>query len=370
MFKTLRSQMKLIFIIVTIFFALSIYIGYGIYTRGRGTSASSSSTTAAIVNGVPISVALLNSAVRNELSNYKAEDLKNLTKEDFENIRRNVLQALINYELIYQEAVKEGLKPSSKEIDDAISNIEKRFSTKEEFLSFLQKQGIALADLRKGLERELTVNKMLRKIQESVVINENQIKEIYEKYKDVLVEPKKFEIAYKVFNDPQKAEELYKQLKEGKKWEELEPELKPEKRSLQELPTSFSENEKELKENSPFMIKSEEASWVGYVFSTIPSRQKSYEEVKEQLENILKYTEGLEARRKFILSLREKADIKYPDPSLAPLPPSEDKKTENTEETLTKEATSSKDKEENKSTEAKQTEKPESKATEGIQNKQ
>lgn len=369
MFKTLRSQMKLIFVIVTIFFALSIYIGYGIYTRG-GESAPSPSTAAAIVNGVPISIALLNSALRNELSNYRAEDLKNLTKEDFENIRRNVLQALINYELLYQEAIREGLKPSPKEIDEAISNIEKRFSTKEEFLSFLQKQGIALADLRRGLEREITVNKMLRKIQESVVIDENQVKELYEKYKDVLVEPKKFEIAYKVFNDSQKAEELYNQLKEGKKWEELEPDIKPEKRSLNELPNAFSENEKELKENSPFMIKSEEASWVGYVFSTIPPRQKSYEEVKEELTNILRYTEGLEARRKFILSLREKADIKYPDPSLAPLPPPEEGKTKSKEEGLTKEAISSQDKEEGKANETKPKEQPQEKATEGVQNKQ
>ncbi|KUK13140.1 MAG: hypothetical protein XD52_1576, partial [bacterium 42_11] len=65
MFKTLRSQMKLIFIIVAVFFALSIYVGYGVYTRGRGASNPPPSTTAALVNGVPISTALLNSAVRN-----------------------------------------------------------------------------------------------------------------------------------------------------------------------------------------------------------------------------------------------------------------------------------------------------------------
>ncbi|MCS7233284.1 MAG: SurA N-terminal domain-containing protein [Synergistetes bacterium] len=369
MFKTLRNQMKLIFIIVTIFFALSIYIGYDIYTRGKGSPTHSPSTTAAIVNGVPISTALLNAAIRNELSNYKAEDLKKLTKEDFENIRRNVLQALINYELVYQEAIKEGLKPSSKEIDDAISNIEKRFSTKEEFLNFLQRQGISLADLRKGLERELTVNKILRKIQENVVIDENQIRSIYEKHKDALVEPKKFEIAYKVFNEFQKAEEFYKQLKSGKKWEEIEPEIKPQARSLYELPKSFSENEGELKENSPFLIKGEETSWVGYVFSIIPPRQKSYEEVKKQLESILKYTEGLEAQRKFILSLREKADIKYPDPSLAPLPPSQDKKAESEEEKLTKESTPVKDSIEKSSTETK-SEETERKTPKENQNKQ
>lgn len=325
MFKTLRSQMKLIFIIVTVFFALSIYVGYGVYTRGRGSS-TPPTTTAAIVNGVPISTALLNAAVKNQLSSYKSEELKNLTKEDFDNIRRNVLQALINYELLYQEALKEGLKPSPKEIDDAIANIEAKFTTKEEFLSFLQRQGATLSDLKRELEREIAVNKLLQKIQDSVVVNENQIKEIYEKYKGQLVEPAKFEIAYKVFDDPKKAEELYGNLKSGKKWEELEPEIKPEKKSLSELPKAFSENEKDLKVGSPFIIKTQESTFVGYVFSTTPSRQKSYEEVKGQIENILKYTEGLEARRRFILSLREKADIQYPDPSLAPLPQPEDKK--------------------------------------------
>jgi len=300
---------------------LSIYIGYGIYTRGRGT-APASTTAAAIVNGVPISVALLNSALRNELSNYKTEDLKNLTKEDFENIRRNVLQALINYELLYQEAVKEGLKASSKEIDEAITVIEKRFPTKEEFLSFLQRQGIAISDLRRELEREITVNKILQRVQEGVKVEEKSVKDLYEKYKSAFVEPKKYEIVYKIFNNQSEAEEFYKKLASGKKWEELYPETKPEKRSLSELPKAFSQNEKELKENSPFIIKSEEASWVGYVFSITPSRQKTYEEVKDHIENILKYTEGLEARRKFILSLREKANITYPDPSLAPLPPS------------------------------------------------
>ncbi|MDK2871711.1 MAG: foldase protein PrsA [bacterium] len=358
MFKTLRSQMKLIFIIVAVFFALSIYVGYGVYTRGRGASNPPPSTTAALVNGVPISTALLNSAVRNQLSNYKTEDLKNLTKEDFDNIRRNVLQALINYELLYQEAIKEGLKPSSKEIDEAITNLEKRFTTKEEFLSFLQRQGITLSDLRRGLEREIAVNKILRKIQDSVVINEAQIKEIYEKYKEFLVEPQKFEIAYKAFRDPQKAEEMYENLKSGKKWEEIEQEVKPEKKTLSELPKVFAEHEKDLKVGSPFIIKGEEETFVGYVFSITPSRQKTYEEVKDQLENILKYTEGLEARRKFILSLREKADIKYPDPNLAPLPPSQ----EETPESLTTEATTS------QKTEQKQQQEPTSPSTPGSSN--
>lgn len=326
MFRSLRNQMKLIFIIVTVFFAISIYVGYGIYRGQRSTPSPSSA--AAIVNGVPISTALLNSALRNELSNYKPEDLKNLTKEDFENIRRNVLQALINYELLYQEGLKEGLKATPKEIDDAISSIEKRFSTKEEFLNFLQRQSITLADLKRGLEREITVNKVLKKVQDSVKIEEDSVKALYEKYKSVFVEPQKYEIAYKAFNDPKEAEALFEKLKNGQKWEELEPEIKLEKKSLAELPKAFSDNEKELKEGAPFIIKSEEASWVGYVSSITPSRQKSFEEVKPQIENILKYTEGLEARRKFILSLREKAEITYPDPSLAPLPAPEGKATE------------------------------------------
>ncbi len=322
MFKTLRNQMKLIFIIVAIFFAFSIYLGYGAYLRGRR-AGGGTPTTAAIVNGVPISKATLNSALRRELSQYKPEELRKMKKEEFENIRRSVLQGLINYELLYQEAIKEGLKPSSKEIDDAIKSFERKFPSKEEFLRFLRRQGVTISDLRRGLEKDLAVRKLLNKIQESVKVDEKEIRNLYEKYKKAFVEPQKYEIAYLELKDPQKAEEIYKELESGKKWSDVAPKAKPEKKSLRELPKQFVKEEKNLKAKAPFIIKDdkEKKYWVGYVFSIIPPKQKSYEEVKKQLERILKYTEGAEARRKFIMALRAKAEIKYVDPTLAPPPP-------------------------------------------------
>ncbi|MCD6362905.1 MAG: SurA N-terminal domain-containing protein [Synergistetes bacterium] len=344
MFKTLRSQMKLIFIIVAIFFAFSIYLGYGAYLRGRRTGGAP--TTAAIVNGVPISKAALNSTLRRELSRYKPEDLRNMKKEEFEKIRRSVLQGLINYELLYQEALKEGLKPSSKEIDDAIKSFEKKFPSKEEFLRFLRRQGVTVSDLKRGLEKDLAVRKLLSKIQENVKVNEKEIRNLYEKYKKAFVEPKKYEIAYLELKDSKKAEEIYKELQSGKKWSDIAPKSKPEKKSLRELPKQFSKEEKEFKAKSPFIIKDdkEKKYWVGYVFSIIPPKQRSYEDVKKQLEQILRYTEGAEAQRKFILALRAKAEIKYIDPSLAPPPPAPKEKKAAKEEAKPKQKESNKGK--------------------------
>ena len=120
---------------------------------------------AAVVNGQPIS--------RLEVVG-QAE--KQVGKQTLENLKRNIL--------IEQEAKKQNVSVSEKEIDDEIKKLENNLSKQGQKLDqVLEVQGMTKEDLRRLIRLDRLVSKMVGK---DVKVTDKEVEEYVEKNKDLL----------------------------------------------------------------------------------------------------------------------------------------------------------------------------------------
>ncbi len=119
---------------------------------------------AAQVNRIPIPA----SSVEREVRNYLRQiGHKELSPSRMMRLRREVLERLIDEELIYQEALKQGGKISPEEIEAEVDRIRKRFPDERDFDAALVREGLTLDAVREGVRRFILVRKMWSEISPS-----------------------------------------------------------------------------------------------------------------------------------------------------------------------------------------------------------
>ena len=92
------------------------------------------------------------------------------------------LDQAIKSELLYQQAVKEGIKIDQKLVDDDFKSVKMSFPNEQSFKDFLQAVGYGENELRTEIERRFVVNSYLKdKIALQVRVAEKDAKDYYDK---------------------------------------------------------------------------------------------------------------------------------------------------------------------------------------------
>lgn len=120
------------------------------------------SQVVAVVNQTPITALELDEAVNSLLP--RAFGHRQLSEERIAEIKKEVLEDLIQKELLYQEAKRKNIQISPQEIEAGVTKIRKRFSSEKEFMSALKKSGLTLEKVRFGIERFLAIGKVLAEV--------------------------------------------------------------------------------------------------------------------------------------------------------------------------------------------------------------
>ncbi len=94
-----------------------------------------------------------------------------------------VIGQMIDETLIHQEAEKQEVSVSSDEIDAEIKELEESYGGSEQLEAEMELRGISMDELRKQIETTLIVEKILL---DDIEITEEEKKEFYEEYKDVI----------------------------------------------------------------------------------------------------------------------------------------------------------------------------------------
>lgn len=94
-----------------------------------------------------------------------------------------VVGQMIDEELIYQEAAAKGVEVTDDEIDAEIKDLEDNYGGSDELQKELDARNISEEKLREQIQTTLLVEKML---EDKIEITEDEMKEFYEEYKDVL----------------------------------------------------------------------------------------------------------------------------------------------------------------------------------------
>jgi len=165
------------------------------------------------------------------------EFLKGKTGEEREReikrLENSFLNDLINMKLQLQEARRIGLSVSESEVNEAISEIKRKYHlTDEALLNSLKAEGFTLEEYRTRLAEQILLSKVVNfEVKNSIVISDKEIDEYYEANKEKYKGKEKVRIRQIFFALPEdesqralieaKAEEIVKRLEEGEDFAEL-----------------------------------------------------------------------------------------------------------------------------------------------------
>jgi len=316
MLQILRKKMKFILILMVAFFGISIFYGLGQYRSDQRQT-----YYIAQVNESGITSNQLENAYLNTLSQYDEATLSSLDQSAIVSFKKNILNQLIDYELLYQQGLKEKSKITNDEINLEIDKIKDNFSSPEEFDGALKANNITLTQLKEDIKRQLSINLIIDKTRKQVNISDEELLEYYNENEESFLEPEQVRARHILVETEEGANNLLLQLKEG-----LTDfaELAKEKSIGPSAPNGgdlgfFARGEmvKEF-EDAAFSLEPGEISEVvqtqfGYHIIKCEERKEKYspnfEEAKEQISNTLKFQGEDEAILALISKLREEATI-------------------------------------------------------------
>ena len=297
--------MKFIIILLVAFFGISIFYGLGQYR-----SSQRQTYYIAEVNKSGITSNQLQSSFLNAISRYDDAVLSSLDQSAIVSFKKNILNQLIDYELLYQHAQKEKVKISNDEINLEIDKIKDNFSSPEEFNEALKANNITLVRLKEDIKRQLMINSILEETRNQVSISDEELLEYYNDNKESFLEPEQVHARHILVETEEEANNLLLQLKEGlTDFAELakEKSIGPSAPSGGDL--GFFTRGQMVKEFEDAAFSLEPGKISGVV-----QTQFGYhiiEEAKERINNTLKYQRENEAITAFTSKLREEAVIVF-----------------------------------------------------------
>ena len=133
------------------------------------------------VNGVPIRASRLEAVVDAERIRRGATQPS--TDEERE-IRHGSLELLIRSELVYQAAVKRGIKVSDAAIEEELGVARSQFAGETEYLAYLRESGVTTDDLRRDARRRLMMQGYVDSVVHNVVTEPAQARKLYDQRVD------------------------------------------------------------------------------------------------------------------------------------------------------------------------------------------
>lgn len=139
------------------------------------------SRIAAVVNGDMITVRELDKALRTELAGQKVDPAKN--PQMAAEVRKAVLNRMINDKILIQEAAKEKIEVSDADVDAAMDRIVKDSQlSRDVFFKQMAKEGMSEKDFRDRLYVQLVSQRLMsRNVVNKVVVTEDEINDYYRK---------------------------------------------------------------------------------------------------------------------------------------------------------------------------------------------
>jgi len=314
--RIIRKKMKILLIIVIAFFGISIFYGLGQYR-----SSQQRKLYIAEVNGVGITFNQWQTAFSNAISRYDDITLSSMDQSLINSFKKNVLEQIINYELLFQQAKKEKVKISKGDINLEIDKIKDSFSSPEEFNEVLKANKLTLTQLKDDIKRQLMIQYILEEAKNKINITDDELLEYYNKNKESFFESEKVHARHILVETEEEAKNIIRQLNEGIiDFAELakEKSMCPSAENGGDL--GFFARGQMVKEfeDVAFSLKPGEISDIvktEFGYHIIKSEEKkeehspSFEEVKDQINSILRYQRENEETLALISKLKEEANI-------------------------------------------------------------
>jgi len=265
---------------------------------------------------------------------------KPLTCAQIASIQKEVIESLIRREILYQESRKAGIKIDKKDIDKEIDILKKKFLSDAEFKNELARRNLSEDTLRAQLERGLLIQKHVeQQFLKKVKVTDADVMAYYESHLSALKQPLQVRVSHILIqtdskSEPsrkqearRKAEQILKDLKDGKDFKTIAREQSdgPTRTSGGDLGYIKKGQLEKQFESVVFNLKTEEISDVietnyGFHLFKVTDRKPesivSYDNVKEQIKQLLLQEKAKKEADEYARKLREKSDVKILLPEL------------------------------------------------------
>lgn len=232
-------------------------------------------------------------------------------------LRENILGSLILEKILAKELDKMDIAVTDEEINDAVKNYymnELELTDEEQYRQYLEKNGFTEETLKRGLKRELIYIKHRDNFYNKIDLSEEEIKEYFDKNKDSFV---KVRASHILVRTEEEGNRVLEKLKNGEDFHSLVATESADSNSAIQggdlgyfTKESLLEGYKALGD-AAFNLEIGETSGLiktesGYHIILLEDRIDSYEELKEDVVSVLKYSKYMEK----ISDMKEKADVK------------------------------------------------------------
>ena len=149
-------------------------------------------------------------------------------------IKKKVLEHLINFELLYQESKKEGIQIDEKVLNERYANWKKQIPSQEALNEFLKKLNLSETGFKDKFKMDLAVQQFIeKKFGQKALVSDQESKAFYDSHPDFFKIPEQVRASHILIKVDSKAdaaqkaaarkkiEDIQKQLKNGEDFSEL-----------------------------------------------------------------------------------------------------------------------------------------------------
>jgi peptidyl-prolyl cis-trans isomerase SurA len=161
-------------------FPVALVLAAGLLPAAGCNRGGHSADVVATVNGHPIMRKDLDKGYQAQLGDSPQQQL---SQEQADSLRLNVLRALIDQEIVEQRAAKMNLTASNEEVDAKLAEMKAPY-TEEQFQERLKASNQTVDDLKHALRQNLTISKLLNKeINSKITVTDADVTNYYNQHK-------------------------------------------------------------------------------------------------------------------------------------------------------------------------------------------
>jgi peptidyl-prolyl cis-trans isomerase C len=286
----------------------------------------------AVINGVVISQKQFNKELTIHLDRISRQG-QQMSDAQMAELKKNVLEGLIEREVLYQESQKTGIKITDQAVDEQLAAIKKRFPSEEEYKKALSAMNLTEDEVKAQIARGLAIRELInQEIMNKITISDEEIKAYYDANPQLFKQPEQVKASHILIKveadatDAQKAEarkkinDIQLKIKNGGDFAELAKQYSEGPSNVRGGDLGYFRRGQMVKpfEDAAFAMQPNEVSDVvetrfGYhlikVYDKKPEQTLAYADVKEQIGQRLKQEQAEKEAAQYVEQLKKDAKI-------------------------------------------------------------
>jgi parvulin-like peptidyl-prolyl isomerase len=316
-----KMNNKLIIAVVAVVVVIAVLAGVLVFT---GLGKYLFSKKAATVNGDPIYMSEIDKQMDRISKQHKTKEQEDAFKKQKAAIEKQILDLLIEEKLYLQQADDMKISVTDKQVEAEVNATIKRFPSKTEFNKALKDAGMTMDDLTQYTRTRMIQEKVNEKVVgKTIKVTDAQAKEYYDKNTAQFTDPEKVKVSHILVASEEEANAVIAEINGGKDFAAAASEKSTDPASktnggdlgyvqkgvmAAEFETAAFALEPGTMTETP--VKTSFGWHVIKVFEKTPAAQRTYEESKASIEQMLQSQQESAKIKSWLDGVKKKATIK------------------------------------------------------------